>query len=281
MAIATFPQRLYTTQRTFNDYGAADMQFGDISESRLKNEFRLTNISNLVDPYNLTRLTAFNNPQSRFAGVYGKRKAKNSISVQECTKLLFEEMQVTSFPFACVGPYKYLINKMLRHFEQSTGAPFKDMQLNDAYKQRIVNDNSPNSTKLAIQQEINDHIDYKNCGYPQERLSELTKIISSRVLPKFDSLIMDNINGMGITIHDVHATRIDIVDLVVNSSGWKAQIKYTGQDHFGLDIDDICKPKFNQFQFFRIWFVLQRYDKFGFRPFLTSLEATVDIEGSL
>ncbi|WP_332108020.1 DUF3289 family protein [Serratia rubidaea] len=44
------------------------MRYGDLSGDRLQREFRLKNISNIVDPYTLTRLTAFDNPQSRFAG---------------------------------------------------------------------------------------------------------------------------------------------------------------------------------------------------------------------
>lgn len=57
-------------------------------------------------------------------------------------------------------------------------------------------------------------------------------------------------------------------------------MKFTGQDYFSLDADDIFKKSFNQFQFFRIWFVLQRYDKFCFRPFLTDMDAVIDIEGN-
>lgn len=91
---------------------------------------------------------------------------------------------------------------------------------------------------------------------------------------------MDKINGLGITVHDVHATRIDILRLDVTDSRWQAKVKYTGQDHFGLDVNDIRKLKFNQFQFFRIGFILQRFNRFGFRPFLTNMEATIDIEGT-
>ncbi|MCG8710962.1 DUF3289 family protein [Brenneria sp. 4F2] len=67
--------------------------------------------------------------------------------------------------------------------------------------------------------------------------------------------------------------------LDVNVHGWKASIRFTGQDHFGLDVGDIRKQKLNQFQFFKIWFILQRFDKFGFRPFLTNMETVIDIEG--
>ncbi|AVJ17751.1 hypothetical protein CLM71_11710 [Serratia sp. MYb239] len=279
MPMAKLPQTIYTTQRKFNDYGTDDMRYGDIAAARLKNEFRLISVSNVVDPYTLTRLTAFNNPQSRFAGVYGNQRRGGVVSVQECAQLLFDEMQVTSLPYAFVGSYKYLINKMLRHFQQSTGAPFTDMQLNAAYKSRIFSENKFDSTRSTIYQMINNYVDYDRRGYPQRRIPEITELINARVLPKFNSLIMDKINGMGITIHDVHATRIEILRLDVKQNRWRAEVKFSAQDHFGLDVDDIRKLRFYQFQFFRIWFILQRYDRFGFQPFFTNLEATIDMEG--
>ncbi|WP_312175964.1 DUF3289 family protein [Pseudescherichia sp.] len=279
MTNAVFPQTIFMTQRPFNDYGADDIRYGDISADRLIREFGLKNISNIVDPYTLTRLTTFDNPQSRFAGVYGGAHRGGTISVQDCARLLFEEMQKTSLPYSFVGPYRYLINQMLRHFQRSTGTPFSDSQLNAAYQDKIVNDNSHDSMKLAIQQEFNDHIDFSTFGYPQNRVAELSKIIRSRVLPKFDSFLLDKVNGMGITVHDVHATKIDIISLDVEEQGWKACIKFIGQDHFGLDVDDIRKRKFNQLDFFKIWFVLQRYNKFGFKPFLTNMEATITLQG--
>ncbi len=279
MTNAVFPQTIFMTQRPFDDYGADDMRYGDISADRLIREFGLKNISNIVDPYTLTRLTTFDNPQSRFAGVYGGTHRGGTISIQDCARLLFEEMQKTSLPYSFVGPYRYLINQMLRHFQRSTGTPFSDSQLNAAYQDKIVNDNSHDSMKLAIQQEFNDHIDFSTFGYPQNRVAELSKIIRSRVLPKFDSFLLDKVNGMGITVHDVHATKIDIISLDVEEQGWKACIKFIGQDHFGLDVDDIRKRKFNQLDFFKIWFVLQRYNKFGFKPFLTNMEATITLQG--
>lgn len=93
-------------------------------------------------------------------------------------------------------------------------------------------------------------------------------------------MIADKINGLGITIHDVYATRIDLLSLEISEKSWRAQVRYSGQDHFGLDVNDIKNIKFSQFQFFRIWFILQRFDQFGFRPFLTNMEATVEIQGS-
>ena len=274
----TFPQNLYTTNHEFNDYGTDDMRYGDITAARLKKEFQLTNISNVVDPWTMTRLTAFDNPQSRFYSAHSGSRQSATLSKQQCARLLFEEMQVTSLPFACVGPWKYLINRMLQHFQHGTGMPFTDMQLDAAYKNQIINDTTKNSSLAAIKEVINKHINYEKKSIPLETLSAITEEISYRTLPKFDSMILDKINGLAITVHDVYATRIDLLSLEISEKGWRAQVKYTGQDHFGLDVDDIQKIKFKQFQFFRIWFILQRFEQFGFRPFLTNMEATISIE---
>lgn len=279
MSNALFPLTIFTTQRRFNDFSTDDMHYGDIPEDRLRREFGLNNISNVVDPYTLTRLTAFDNPQSRFAGFYGSIHRGDKLSVQQCAQLLFEEMQVTSLPFSFVGPHRYLINQMLRNFQFSRGSAFSNPQLNTAYREKLYSDYAAKKTTSIIQETIKLFIDYTHKGFPHEKLDNLTSAIKFTVLPKFDSLILDKINGMGITIHDVYATKIEILRLDVNDHGWKANVRFTGQDHFGLDVSDIRKKKFNQFQFFRIWFVLQRFNKFGFRPFLTNMEAVIDIEG--
>lgn len=49
-------------------------------------------MSNFIDPYTLTRLTAFNNAQSRFAGVHVSLHRGSKISAQAYAQLLFEEM---------------------------------------------------------------------------------------------------------------------------------------------------------------------------------------------
>ncbi|WP_241630822.1 DUF3289 family protein, partial [Rosenbergiella nectarea] len=85
---------------------------------------------------------------------------------------------------------------------------------------------------------------------------------------KFDRF-QDNFNGMGITVHDTWATHITLKSLHIDNDRYRVVVNYKMQDHFGLDSDDILKIKFRQFHFFRIWFVLQRYNQFGFKPFMT------------
>ncbi|MCK1969841.1 DUF3289 family protein [Franconibacter sp. IITDAS19] len=277
MVMATFPLTIYQTRRGFNDVGADDMRYGDISQEQLIKRFRLTAVSNVVDPYTLTRLTPFNTPQSRFVGVYGNRNG-GQLSIHECARLLFEELQATSLPFAFYGPYRQLINQMLTHLYRSTGAPWRDARLDLAYRNQILSDNSKNSTRIAIKQVIDTYIDYQQKGYPGDKVFAFAEAIRDKILPKFDSFI-DKINGMGVCVHDVHATQIKVLSLKVEEKRWRAKILFQGQDHFGLGIEDIQKRKFMQLQFFRIWFILQRFNRFGFRPFLTNMEAVIDLEG--
>ena len=85
---------------------------------------------------------------------------------------------------------------------------------------------------------------------------------------------------MGITVHDTWASHITLKSLNISHDSYRALIHYKVQGHFGLDVKDIGKLKFDLFRFFRIWFVLQRYNKFAFKPFMTNMEATVEITGN-
>ena len=179
MTMARFPQTIFSTQRPFDDYGTDDMRCGDITESRLKDEFALSTISNVVDPYTLTRLTAFNNPQSRFAGVYGDKRA-GKVSVEECANLLFDELQVTSLPFSIYGPYRNLINQMFSHMQTANGAPFRDLQLDRGYREQILNDDSDDSTRLEIKAVIDKVCDYVDKGFPQAARSLISMAIGQK-----------------------------------------------------------------------------------------------------
>ncbi|WP_026042504.1 DUF3289 family protein [Pantoea sp. A4] len=279
MSIAVFPQTVFTSHRPFNHYGADDMQYGDLSESALKNEFRLTHISDVVDPFTLTRVLPFSTPQNRFAGVYGAHHGQ-PLTREKAAQLLFEEMQVKCWPYSMVGPYRHLINRMLEHMMKGTGSPFSHVLLDQAYREKILGNDPRVNTLLVLKKAISQNINFEKNHLEQNKIINIRKEISDSYLPRFNSLFLDKINGLGITVHDINSTKIEITKLHVANGRWWAETKFIGQDHFGLDCDDIKKPLFNQFQFFKIWFVLQRFDKFGFRPFMTNMQAIITLEGS-
>ncbi len=276
MSALQFPCTIFATQKRMDDYSASDMLCGDLSESQLKTQFHLVDVSTRANPYSLTKITPFSQPQSMF---YGSRGEGEKISRQQCAEILFDEFRHLSQSFSLYGPYKSLIKKMITHMQNGEGAPFSSMYLDNALKSQILNDRSAeNSTRLRLSDAFKNHIDWENKCYPLARKAELCKAISEGRLPKFDRF-QDNFNGMGITIHDTWATHITIKSLKVNNDRYRAIVHYRVQDHFGLDGEDILKLKFSQFRFFRIWFVLQRYKSIGFKPFITNMETTIEITG--
>ncbi|WP_312064498.1 YPO3983 family protein [Pantoea septica] len=277
MAALQFPCTLFKTQNRMNDYGAKDMRCGDLSEAQLKTYYHLLDVYTRANPYTLTKITPFNQPQSMF---YGSRGEGEKITRKQCAAILFDEFRHLSQAFSVYGPYKHLIKQMITHMQYGNGSPFSSLHLDSALKEHILNDNSiENSTRLLLQAALSLNIDWTSYIYLADKKDELRKAILKGRLPKLDRF-QDNFNGMGITVHDTWATHITIKSLQLDNDHYRAVVHYKIQDHFGLDVDDISKFKFNQFRFFRIWFVLQRYNQFGFKPFMTNMEATIEITGS-
>lgn len=63
MAALQFPCTIFTTQNRMDDYGAKDMRCGDLSESQLKTHFHSLDVSTRANPYTLTKITPFTQPQ--------------------------------------------------------------------------------------------------------------------------------------------------------------------------------------------------------------------------
>ena len=163
--------------------------------------------------------------------------------------------------------------------QNNKGKPFASTLLDRALKEQISEDNTKNSTRLLIKRVFDENIDWKNKIYPESLRCEFENAILSGKLPKFDRY-QDNFNGMGITVHDTWSTHITLKKIDITENNYRATVHYKIQDHFGLDPDDILKYTFHSFRFFRIWFVLQHYNKLSYRPFITNMSASIEITGS-
>lgn len=275
MSSISFPILIFQTKNRMDDYSAKDMHYGDLTAEQLITQYGLHYVSNKVDPYSLSRRAMVDQPQSMFCcQLYGRSE---KVSRQHAISLLFDEFRWLSRAFSFYGPYKYLIEKMITHMQHGDGTPFSDSALNKALEEQILRDNTRNSTRIRLEEAIKNRI---HSVIPEEISYLLRIVILQGKLPKFDRL-QDSINGMGISVHDTWATHITLKSLQINNSHYRAIIHYNVQDHFGLDSDDILKTQFKQFQLFRLWFVLQRYTEFGFKPFMTNMEASIEISGKL
>lgn len=158
------------------------------------------------------------------------------------------------------------------------GAPFRDFALDEALRQLILRDENLVGTRLLIKENFRQCFLNDKTKFPVNAIDTITNVLTRAHLPKFNRRL-DNINGLGISVHDIHATRIALTNLDVTPYTWRATIKYECQDHFGLDGNDIDNKRVSQFKFFKIWFVLQHFEAFAFKPFMTNLSATVEIKG--
>ena len=270
------PCTLFRTQKRIDDYSAGDMRCGELTETQLRTYYGLEYISDQADPWTLTRRSSMDRPQSMFC--CNLRDPGKKITRQQCAAILFDEFRFLSRQFSFCGPYRHLIEKMITHMQTGNGTPFRDVLLDRALKEQILNDITDKSTFFRIKEVIKNYINWEKNTFPIEKKDEFRKTISGSKLPKFDRF-QDNFNGMGITVHDTWATGITLRSLQIHNDRYRAVVHYKVQDHFGLDSDDILKTQFSQFHFFRIWFVLQHYIQFGFRSFMTNMEATVEITG--
>lgn len=206
------------------------------------------------------------------------------ISKAESVALMFDEFRKLAKPFSFQGEYRHIITEMIDHMQGNSGTPYRSSLLDKALKKQILNDRSEQSSLLRIEDALKDVVDYKYGFIPLDKKDHLFdekgnfEAVNSAVLPKFDSLI-DRTNGLVISVHDTWATHITLESLEVMDDGYRAKVHYRVQDHFGLDDDDVLNPIYREFRIFRLWFVLQRWQEYGYRPFITEMNATVEISG--
>ena len=275
MSALSFPCTIFTTQQRMDDFGAKDMHCGDLSAEQLKKDFGLSIVSDRVDPWTLER------KKHQQVSTYPASSSwkTESISKQECINILFDEFRACSKTFSFYGPYKDNIIEMITHMQHKKGLDFSSSRLDSALREQILTDQSKeNSSRLLLQDALIKNIDWENGYCPLQKKNELAKAMGDSRLPKFDR-IQDRFNGMGISVHDTWATQISIKSLRIEGDRFRAVVHYKIQDHFGLDNQDIQNWKFRQFNLFRIWFVLQRYSNFSFKPFMTNMETTIEIQG--
>ncbi|MGP2463581.1 DUF3289 family protein [Pantoea ananatis] len=265
MSAIVFPATLYQTKHQFNDHSSDDMQCGDLTEKQLRSDLGLDDVSNVVDPWTGEEVSIFSS--------FRKSQPK---SKTEIAQILFDEFLRSSLPTHYLGQHN-LFNNLVKHFYHGNGKSYSSPFLDSAYKSLILNEQSSPSSSLKIIQSLLDKvaIDVKN-GLSDADKNLITKAIGNSILPKFNRWA-DSFNGLGMSIHDIYATKIQLTKLDITESGYVAKVTFTGQDHFGLDKTDIMNMKFHYIRAFRIWFVLQRWEKFAFKPFFTNMKAEFEI----
>ncbi|WP_241575636.1 PAAR domain-containing protein [Rosenbergiella nectarea] len=278
------PALIYQTKNRMDDYQAKDMHHGDLDILTLRNRFRIDvdNVSTKVNPYTLTAKEPLN--PYPFLSPYERAMLPDEpvrrVSKEESAGLMFDEFRELAKLFSFHGPYKNIITEMITHMQENRGTPYSNPLLDSALKAQILNDRSEQSSLLVIKKALKTAVNYEYGFIPLSKENIFYREISEAILPKFNRAI-DNTNGLVITVHDIWATHITLVSLQVSGNSYRATVHYRIQDHFGLDDDDVLNPLYREFRIFRLWFTLQRWDEYGYRPFITEMNTTVEISGRL
>ncbi|MHC9002277.1 PAAR domain-containing protein [Enterobacter adelaidei] len=281
------PARIYQTTRQMDDYQAKDMRYADLDTLTLRNQFYIDvdNVSAKVNPRTM-KLQPTANTATQYSpyAMQDLEQQMPSVSKGEATRLMFDEFRELAKLYSFHGPYKKIITEMIDHMQENHGAPYSSPLLDRALKEQILNDHSEKSSLLGIKDVLKRVIDYEHGFIPLDKKGDIfdengnLKEIGKTVLPKFDRKI-DNTNGLVISVHDTWSTHITLLSLLVSGDTYRATVHYRIQDHFGLDDDDVLNPVYREFRIFRLWFALQRWNEYGYKPFITEMNTTVEING--
>lgn len=275
------PALIYQTKNQMNDYQAKDMHHGDMDVMALRNGVHIDvdNVSAKVNPWTLKL-----KPEPATGTLYSPYAMQDSeqqmpsVSRDESARLIFDEFRELAKLYSFHGPYKNIITEMIDHMQENTGTPYSSPLLDQALKEQILNDHSENSSLIRIERSLKTAVNYEYGFVPLSKKGSLDDAVKGGILPKFDRKI-DNTNGLVITVHDTWATHITLESLEVEGDCYRAKVHYHIQDHFGLDDTDVLNPVYREFRIFRLWFALQRWDLYGYKPFITEMNATVEISG--
>jgi len=172
------------------------------------------------------------------------------------------------------GKYSPIIKEMIERFESNTGDKYESNLLNEAMKEHSTTQKFVSDIKKFTSDYIFSHDKQIGSDFTTESKNYLNK---NSVLPKFNDF--DWFNGLGIAVHDVYAVyavRVYAQKLEYKDKQIRGKLSFEIQDHFGLDKKDLNGKEFEYMNIFRSWFLLQRYSKYDYKPFITEMNFPVE-----
>ncbi|MEI8594048.1 DUF3289 family protein [Photobacterium sp. Hal280] len=240
-----YPIKIYQTKRKMDDYSADDLQCGDLTSS---------------DILKMGVIEVFN-----------RNKSELDYDADEH----FDNMR-SGVWYVSWGEYGSIIGELIDRFQESTGEKYSSPLLSKAMKEHYTTNDFSNS----ISRYIANYLKENNCLIGKDFFSVISqKLNENDILPKFSGYGSWG-NGTGIAVHDVWSVIVKVKELEFNGNQFRGIIEYKIQDHFGLDKPDVNGGKnFELLSLFRSWFLLQRYEKYAYKPFITEMNFDYIIEG--
>ncbi|MFB2827897.1 DUF3289 family protein [Aeromonas veronii] len=214
---------------------------------------------------------------------------------QVTSRNLFSNFRVMGAGVFSAGDMRMVILAMIAKFESKEGGEFRHPVLTQKVKEHKDTQNFINSVTKQVQRYIKDkdgNIDGEPLANWMSSYKEKIKIpvFNSRrnVIDSPSSPFPDAFGGLAMAINDVWGARAEIIKFQRYGNYYKGTLRFTLYDHFGLDSPDVgedpttgkTKP-YGLLAGFRSWFILQHYNRFAYKPFITVMEINKDFEGQL
>ncbi|MFM5363942.1 DUF3289 family protein [Aeromonas veronii] len=230
----TLPLEIYHTKRKMDDYSADDLQSGDISRNEI---IRIGKIYNF----------AINPDELAYPASWHFNIMKASAEV------------------VAWGEYAPVVREMIARFESNAGGVYKSKLLDKAMLEHKTTGKFSQDIISVIRGEVDD------LGTVTSNLKDVitSHVNQNSTLPKFNDY--DWLNGLGAAVHDVYAVQVTLAKLEFKGKELRGTLSYKIQDHFGLDRPDVDGKGFENLIPYRSWFLLQRYDKYGYKPFISEM----------
>ncbi|MFK7767234.1 MAG: DUF3289 family protein [Mariniblastus sp.] len=219
--------------RGFNYDGspAADLMFGDFNEAQIRNLGKMFKMDDLM-----------------FDLDSGNEQ------------ILWDKFQGMSTDIFAVGDLETNIIAMIAHFRGNTGSDYSNPILTQAARNHELSQKFEGEVRQSMLSAIQ-----KYKGDPSQiQAGDVTRKTGIRFSSKTDTFA----GGLTIAVNDVWAWKVEIVDYSLDGADFKGTYRVTLFDHFGLDQPDVDK-KYGYLAGFRAWFILQHYDRFAYRPFVS------------
>lgn len=276
MTTLSFPLLICQSQRRRDDYRPDDMRSGDFDLLQLRDLLRLHDVSAQVDPWTMRKPETGSHPL-----LMGRDYTPQvfNLGAKAVSRILFDEMRQLSSQISWAGGYPGLLKKLITHMQNANGRPYRDRALDYAFRDNILDQEALNPLQAAVKKIIVAQIDWKTMKICQDTnlADTLREGLNKTLFPVYNRW-QDLTAGTAVRLNDTWATEITLDSLHIKSNRFTAQLSYQLQGHFGLSTADMKRYGGNS-RFFRIWYVLQRYKKFAFKPFVINIKATTEISG--
>ncbi len=262
-----FPLLVFETKKKMDDFDAPDMTCGDETKEQIesygfmkpfKNEMRYSPSRG----YDVVSEDQFALPASEHF------KRMRSLGNVFSSQLIGQVMG-----FKTSDIFTEMVNK----FESNEGGAYDHPMLTNALKYHETTAKFHDALINCLGENIN------NGTLPSDIKSVTSQYMMSskgKPLPKFDFYQTPEslMNGTVLTVHDIWSMRVYVEKLEYKGNQIRGTFKYEIQDHFGLDTNDIHHDlsdgfsQYEQLEGFRSWYLLQHFEGYGFKPFITKMD---------